>query len=135
MATGGADRQIGGSRATTSMLTYIVRRLFAAVGLLLVVTLITFWIFYVLPQWAGQTPESLAAAYVGKQQNPAALHAVMDRFGFDKPLFVQYFDYVKGIVAGRPYSDGVSVVQCNAPCFGYSFKNYEQVWPTLLNRA
>jgi peptide/nickel transport system permease protein len=117
------------------MLTFIVRRLFAAVGLLLVVTLITFWIFYILPLWAGQTSESLAASYVGKQQNPAALHAVITQFGFDKPLLVQYFDYVKGIVAGRPYSNGVQIVQCNAPCFGYSFKNYEQVWPTLLNRA
>jgi peptide/nickel transport system permease protein len=117
------------------MLTYIVRRLFAAVGLLLVVVLITFWIFFILPMWAGQTPESLAAAYVGKQQNAAALHAVIQQFGFDKPLFVQFFDYVKGIVVGRSYSDGVSMVQCNAPCFGYSFKNYEQVWPTLLNRA
>lgn len=117
------------------MLTYVARRLIAAVGLLLVVTLITFWIFFVLPQWAGQTPESLAASYVGKQQNPAALHAVIDRFGFDKPLLVQYVDYVKGIVGGRTYSDGVSLIQCNAPCFGYSFKNYEQVWPTLLSRA
>jgi peptide/nickel transport system permease protein len=117
------------------MLTFIVRRLFAAVGLLLVVTLITFWIFYMLPLWAGQTPETLAASYVGKQQSPAALHQVIAQFGFDKPLFVQYFDYVKGIVAGRTYSDGVSLDHCNAPCFGYSFKNYEQVWPTLLNRA
>ena len=117
------------------MLTYIVRRMFAAVGLLLVVILITFWIFYILPMWAGQTPATLASAYVGKQQNPAALHAVIQQFGFDKPLFVQFFDYVKGIVSGRTYSDGVSMVQCNAPCFGYSFKNYEQVWPTLLNRA
>jgi len=117
------------------MLTYIVRRLIAAVGLLLVVILITFWIFFILPMWAGQTPESLAAAYVGKQQNPAALHAVIDQFGFDKSLFVQFFDYVKGIFVGRTYSDGVALDQCNAPCFGYSFKNYEQVWPTLLNRA
>ncbi|MBS2961815.1 ABC transporter permease [Actinocrinis puniceicyclus] len=117
------------------MLTYIVRRLLAAVGLLLVVTLITFWIFYILPLWAGQTPQSLAAAYVGKQQDPLALRAVVDRFGFDKPLFAQYFDYVIGIVHGRTYSDGVSLIHCNAPCFGYSFKNYEQVWPTLLSRA
>ena len=48
---------------------------------------------------------------------------------------MQYFDYVKGIVFGRTYSDGVQLVQCGSPCFGYSFKNYEQVWPTLLSRA
>ncbi|HXR71845.1 ABC transporter permease [Actinocrinis sp.] len=117
------------------MLTYIVRRLLAAVGLLLVISLITFWIFFVLPQWAGQTPQSMAAGYVGRQQNPAALQAVIDHFGFDKPLFVQYFDYIVGIVGGRTYSDGVSLIHCNAPCFGYSFKNFEQVWPTLLSRA
>jgi peptide/nickel transport system permease protein len=117
------------------MLTFIARRLLAAVGLLLVVTLITFWIFYILPLWAGQTSESLAAAYVGKGQSAAATHAVIVQFGFDKPLFLQYFDYVKGIVAGRSYSNGVSLVHCNAPCFGYSFKSDQQVWPTLLNRA
>jgi peptide/nickel transport system permease protein len=116
------------------MLTFIVRRLFAAVGLLLVVTMITFWIFYVLPQWAGQTPQSLASEFVGKQQSPAAVQAVVSRFGFDKPVLVQYFDYVKSIFAGTSYSDGVNTVRCDIPCFGYSFRTNAQVWPTLLDR-
>jgi peptide/nickel transport system permease protein len=116
------------------MLTFIVRRLFATVGLLLVVSLITFWIFFVLPQWAGQTPASLASEFVGKQQNQVALQAVIHRFGFDKPVLVQYFDYVKNIFTGTSYSDGVNTVQCNAPCFGYSFRNSQQVWP-MLTRA
>jgi peptide/nickel transport system permease protein len=116
------------------MLTFIVRRLIATVGLLLVVSLITFWIFFVLPQWAGQTPASLASEFVGKQQNQAALQAVIHRFGFDKPVLVQYFDYVKNIFTGTSYSDGINTVQCNAPCFGYSFRNSQQVWP-MLTRA
>jgi peptide/nickel transport system permease protein len=114
------------------MLTFIVRRLFAAVGLLLVVTLATFFIFYVLPQWGGENIQEMARQYVGRNTSPQALQGVIDRLGFDKPFFVQYFDYVKGIVVGTQYSNGTSLVQCNAPCLGYSFRNYTQVWPTIL---
>ncbi|HWG26560.1 ABC transporter permease [Actinospica sp.] len=114
------------------MLMFIVRRLFAAVGLLLVVTLATFFIFYILPQWGGESIQEMARQYVGRNTSPAALQGVIDRLGFDKPFFVQYFDYVKGIVVGTQYSNGTSLVQCNAPCLGYSFRNYTQVWPTIL---
>jgi peptide/nickel transport system permease protein len=115
------------------MLTFIVRRLIAAVALLLIITLATFFIFYILPQWGGQTPEQLARAYVGRGTTEAQLQQVMARLGFDKPFFVQYFDYVRAIVAGTTYSDGTQTLQCNAPCLGYSFRNYEQVWPTIVS--
>jgi len=116
------------------MLTYIVRRLFAAVGLLLVVALITYCIFYQLPLWAGLSVDNLASEFVGKSQNATAIQGVIQRFHFDQPFFVQYFDYVKAIFVGDNYSDGTQIVHCNAPCFGYSFRNSEQVWPTLLDR-
>lgn len=116
------------------MVTFIARRVLAAVGLMLVVTLITFWIFYVLPRWAGQTPQSLAAEFVGKQQNAAAQQSVVARFGFDKPLLVQYYDYVRALLFGATYTDGVQAVHCGVPCFGYSFRTSVQVWPTLLDR-
>ncbi|MBR7835335.1 ABC transporter permease [Actinospica durhamensis] len=116
------------------MLTFIVRRLIAAVGLLLVVALITYCIFYELPQWAGMTVDNLASEFVGKSQNQDALNGVIDRFHFNQPFFVQYYDYVKAILVGDTYSDGTQLIHCNAPCFGYSFRNSEQVWPTLLDR-
>jgi peptide/nickel transport system permease protein len=116
------------------MLTYIVRRLFAAVGLLLVVALITYCIFYQLPLWAGMSVNNLAAEFVGKSQNQQAIQGVIQRFHFDQPFFVQYYDYVKAIIVGDTYSDGTQLVHCSAPCFGYSFRNTEQVWPTLLDR-
>ncbi len=119
--------------AATTMLTFIARRLLAAIGLLLVVTLVTFFIFYVVPQWGGQTPESMARNYVGRGTSAAVLKQVEDRLGFDKPFLVQYFDYVKTIVSGTKYSDGTQLLSCNAPCFGYSFRNYQQVWPTVLS--
>lgn len=114
------------------MLTYIVRRLFAAVGLLLVVTLATFFIFYILPQWGGETIQTMARQYVGRNTSPQVLQGVIDRLGFDKPFFVQYFDYVKGIFFGTTYNDGGGLVQCSAPCLGYSFRNYTPVLPTIL---
>ncbi|WP_034268184.1 ABC transporter permease [Actinospica robiniae] len=116
------------------MLTFIVRRLIAAVGLLLVVALITYCIFYQLPLWAGMTVNSLASEFVGKSQNPQALQGVIERFHFNQPFVVQYYDYVKAILVGDTYSDGTQLIHCNAPCFGYSFRNGEQVWPTLLDR-
>ena len=116
------------------MLTFIVRRLIAAVGLLLVVALITYCIFYQLPLWAGMSVDNLASEFVGKSQNQSAIQGVIDRFHFNEPFFVQYYDYVKAIVVGDTYSDGTQLIHCNAPCFGYSFRNSEQVWPTLLDR-
>jgi peptide/nickel transport system permease protein len=74
----------------------------------------------------------MAHDYVGRGTTTEQLNQVVSRLGFDKPFFVQYFDYVKGIVVGTQYSDGSGLVQCNAPCLGYSFRNYTQVWPTLL---
>ena len=110
------------------MITYIIRRLFAAVILLFVISLITFFIFYVFPKLGGQTTESLAAQYVGKSQNPQAVQAIIHRFGFDQSIWVQYGRYVKGIFTGYDYSTGAQQVHCPAPCLGYSFRDNQLVW-------
>ena len=109
------------------MITYIVRRLFAAVVLLFVISLITFFIFYVFPRLGGQTAQTLAEEYVGKTQNPQAIAAVIHRFGFDQSVWVQYGRFVKGIVLGYDYDTGTQMTHCYAPCLGYSFKNNELV--------
>jgi peptide/nickel transport system permease protein len=38
---------------------------------------------------------------------------------------------VKGLVAGRDYTNGPDVTNCPAPCLGYSFKTNQEVWPLL----
>ena len=48
------------------MVAYIIRRLIAAAALLVLVSIITFSIFYLVPRWAGATPETLATRYVGR---------------------------------------------------------------------
>ena len=35
-------------------------------------------------------------------------------------------------MAGADYNDGPDVTHCPAPCFGYSFKNQQPVWPQML---
>jgi len=109
------------------VVTYIIRRLFAAVVLLFVISLITFFIFYVFPRLGGQTTESLASQFVGKTQSPQAIQGVIHRFGFDQSIWVQYGRFIKGVFLGYDYDNGSGTAHCYAPCLGYSFKTNELV--------
>ncbi|HYY12598.1 MAG TPA: ABC transporter permease [Kineosporiaceae bacterium] len=116
------------------MFVFIVRRLVGAVVLLLVVTLVTFGVFFLVPRLAGQTTQQLATQYVGRDPSPEAVAAVTEKLGLDDPLLVQYGRFVKGVVVGADYTFGPETEHCPAPCFGYSFKNHQPVWPLLLQR-
>ncbi|MER6998872.1 ABC transporter permease [Streptomyces sp. NPDC000410] len=116
------------------MISYIIRRTIAAVILLLVVSAVTFGIFFILPKLAGQTADQLAQQYIGKNPTPADIAAVKENLGLDQPVYLQYWDFIKGIVTGATYDMGPTSERCDAPCFGYSFKTHEEVWPHLMNR-
>ncbi|WP_028647037.1 ABC transporter permease [Nocardiopsis sp. CNT312] len=116
------------------MLNYILRRLGAGVLLLAIVTMVTFWIFYVLPRWAGVTPEGMAAMYVGKAPTPEAIAATVDRLGLDQPIAVQFLDFLRTLLLGTEYTFGRETVECAAPCLGYSFTTNTPVLEQLLNR-
>ena len=116
------------------MIAYIVRRLIAAVLLLLIVSLVTFGIFFLVPRLAGQTTDQLATQYVGRDPSPEAIRAVEAKLGLDQPLVVQYGRFVKGVVVGAHYSSGPDVDYCPPPCFGYSFKTSQPVWPLMVDR-
>ncbi|MBP0457739.1 ABC transporter permease [Streptomyces montanisoli] len=117
------------------MAAYIIRRVFAAVLLLLVVSAVTFAIFYLLPRAAGQSIQSMAAQYVGKSPDPDVIKAVIKNLGLDQPIYEQYWHFIKGLVAGANYSFGPDPAHCSAPCFGYSFKTHTAVWPQIQQRA
>ncbi|MET8627441.1 ABC transporter permease [Kitasatospora sp. NPDC004669] len=117
------------------MFAYIIRRIFAAVVLLLVVSAVTFAIFFLLPRIAGETADQLAAQYIGKNPSPEAIAAVKQNLGFDQPLYTQYWNFLKGLVGGAEYKFGPDPVTCHVPCFGYSFKNHLEVWPELTKRV
>ncbi|MFF5205489.1 ABC transporter permease [Streptosporangium sp. NPDC000396] len=116
------------------MVTYIIRRLIGAVIMLLIVSMATFAIFFLVPQLAGATPEGMASRYVGRTATAETAKLAAERLGFNDPLVVQYGRFVKGIVAGAEYDYGPGVEKCPAPCLGYSFITRQPVFPDLMNR-
>ncbi|MFJ3709229.1 ABC transporter permease [Streptomyces sp. NPDC090053] len=116
------------------MAAYIIRRVFAAVLLLLVVSAVTFAIFFLVPRLGGQTTDSMAAQYVGKSPDPDVIAAVKKNLGLDQPLYLQYWHFIKGIVVGASYNFGPDPAVCHAPCFGYSFKTHSAIWPEIKQR-
>jgi len=114
------------------VVTFIVRRLIATVFLLIIVSMITFAIFFLVPRLAGQTTYDLAAQYVGRSPSPAAVHAIEQQLGLDVPLPEQYWRFLSGIVVGRHFDSGTTRAYCPPPCFGYSFKNQQPVWPLMV---
>ena len=91
---------------------------------LLVVTLVTFGIFFMVPKITGSDP---ALLYIGKTADAASLEGIRTKLGLDDPIIVQYGKFLKGLVAGRDYANGNDVTHCPAPCMGYSFKTEQEV--------
>ncbi|GIG56687.1 ABC transporter permease [Longispora fulva] len=116
------------------MAAFLIRRLLGAIVLLFITSMVTFAIFFIVPRIAGQSVDQLAAQYVGKDPSQAEIEATKVKLGLDKPLVVQYGQFVKGIVAGRDFEFGPDKEYCPPPCFGYSFKTQRPVWPDLVDR-
>jgi peptide/nickel transport system permease protein len=113
------------------VLAYLIRRLFAAAVMLVVIIMVVFGIFFLVPKWAGV---DIALSFVGKQADPAAIEGVRQKLGLDTPIYSQVWEFFKGIFVGRTYSGGGDTIHCAAPCFGYSFRSEQAVWPVLTDR-
>jgi len=91
------------------MAAYIVRRLLWTVVLLLVITAVTFLIFYVLPT---ADPAALRA---GRNPSAALIKAIREQLGLDDPLPTQYWNYIKDLVLhfdfGNSFVNNVPVRQ------------------------
>ena len=96
------------------MLVFVTRRLMFAVVLLLAVSFVTYVIFALLPS-------DPAALTCGKNCKPELIEANRVRLGYDKPLLEQYWQFLRGIFAGREYGVGTAAFECPAPSLGYSF--------------
>src|SRR4051812_23992683 len=77
------------------------------IALLFLVSAITFFIFYALP---SADPAVLRA---GKSPNPQLVEQIRHQLGLDKPLYEQYFDYMKNLILhfnlGYSYQNNISV--------------------------
>jgi peptide/nickel transport system permease protein len=116
------------------VVAYLIRRLVGAVLLLVIVSMVTFAIFFLVPRLAGATADDLASRYAGKTADATQTHALAVKLGFTDPLAVQYGRFAKGIVAGADYNTGAGVDHCPAPCLGYSFITQNPVLPELMDR-
>jgi peptide/nickel transport system permease protein len=115
------------------VITFVIRRLVATVFLLIVVSAITFAIFFIIPRLAGQNTYQLATEYVGRNPTRQAVLQIEAQLGLDHPLWVQYGNFLKGIVLGTHYNAGTSTTYCPPPCFGYSFRTQQPVWPQMVS--
>jgi len=116
------------------VILYVLRRLLATVGLVVVISMITFAIFYLMPRLAGATPETLATRYVGRSATGSTVEETAERLGFYDPVPVQYWNWLKGVLFGADVSTGAETVRCPAPCLGYSFRTQDPVLPEILDR-
>jgi len=89
------------------VLAYIIRRLLWSVVLLLVVSLVIFLIFFILPT---ADPAELRA---GRNPDPELVAAIEAQLGLNRPFYVQYFFFIRDIVTefnfGRSYQNNVDV--------------------------
>ena len=96
------------------MRNFYVRRVLTALVVLFIVSVISFFIAFVLP---GDT----ATAMLGEEGglDPERYAYLREQLGLNKPLVVRYFEWVGGVVTGD---------------FGVSLRTNEPIGPALLRR-
>jgi peptide/nickel transport system permease protein len=77
------------------MSRFIVRRTVSAILLLFATSVVVFGIFEVIPSY------NPAQAIAGRSANATVVAEVSQKFGFDKPVYVQYADTMKDIFTGQ----------------------------------
>jgi peptide/nickel transport system permease protein len=82
------------------MLRYVVRRLMLLVPILLGVSILIFF-------WVHALPGNPASALLGERATPQLVKQYKERYGLDKPMPLQYWEYLKVTLHGDL---GVSIV-------------------------
>lgn len=76
-----------------AMLTFIIRRLVAAIPTLLILSVFVFLLLKLLP---GDP----ALALAGEERDPAVIESIRAKYGLDQPLPAQYATWLGGILQG-----------------------------------
>ncbi len=103
------------------MFAYTVRRVFAGLILLIVMSMITFVLFFA----SSESPERFACGPKCTQQQ---LETTEKSLGYDEPIYVQWGKFAKGVFVGREFPEDAKlkeaapelITECPAPCIGYS---------------
>jgi peptide/nickel transport system permease protein len=102
------------------MLLYIARRLIWTLVVILAVVLVTFLVFFKLPN--GDP----ALRFCGKSPTEECLSLTRHRLHLDKPFYTEFGYFVKGLVTGDEYG---------WPGLGYSYGTYVSVREEVIQRA
>lgn len=73
---------------------YFVKRILETIPLMLIISIFVFMFIHLLP---GDPAKQLA----GVEATVEEVEAIREEFGLNKPLLVQYFDYMKGLLTGH----------------------------------
>lgn len=109
------------------MAGYVARRVLIMAMLLVLLTLAVFLLFNMLPT-------DVARLSCGKTCSPETLEAIRAKLGLDQSVWVQFWEFVKGLFVGRQYYGGTAPINCPAPCLGYSFTRNELVTVLIAQR-
>jgi len=83
------------------MLRYVVRRLLLLVPILLGVSILIFF-------WVHALPGNPASALLGERATPELVQQYKERYGLDRPLPLQYVDYLKVTVVERDLGTSIA---------------------------
>ena len=100
------------------VLRYVISRLLHAIPVVLGVTICVFLTIHLVP---GDPVRIMMHGRIGDDE----VAAIYQQLGMDRPLLVQYFDFVRHALTGNL---GTSIVQ-KAPVTDLVL---EKLWPTLL---
>jgi peptide/nickel transport system permease protein len=80
------------------MTRFIVRRLLSMIVVMIIISIITFLLLEAIPN--GNPAYRLA----GRTSTAAEIHAIEVKYGFNKPIYIQYLRTMKNIFTGQAYS-------------------------------
>jgi peptide/nickel transport system permease protein len=76
------------------MLQFVVRRLLLLIPILLGVSILVFL-------WIRALPGGPAEALLGERASPEAVAQIEEQYGLDRPIYVQYWAYLKQVASGN----------------------------------
>ena len=100
------------------MLAYVGRRILGMIPTLIIVSIVTFIIIQ-LPPGDFFTTRAIEIAMSGGGQDKETVIKMQERYGLDKPIYVQYLKWISGFPRGD---------------FGYSLEWNSPVLPIVLQR-
>ncbi|WP_320774504.1 ABC transporter permease [Streptomyces sp. CRN 30] len=99
---------------------FALRRVVGAAVTLLAISVLIYLVFYV-------APGDVAQITCGPRCSPAQVQQVSAQLHLDDPLYLRYWDFLRGVLVGRDFSTGTGTEHCGVPCLGVSYQSDQQV--------